>query len=256
MSAALFIDGDNVKCNKVKFSSLFKRINEDNKLTLKRIYCDWKDLQMQIFWDKYIHEFGLDEIQISRLSGKNSTDNKIIVDIMDILYNKPFIDKYILLGCDKDYIPVIRKVIESNKKFEVFGLKNQTSLAIINCCSKYFDLNQYIDQRVINKTKNTDNDIVIDEISSKINDLVENNYDDLDVEEEIYKPDDQIYEILTKIISADGICVSELKKKIKEENKKELFGKGFNKIDIFIKTHYNQIFQIVRINGRFIIKYK
>jgi uncharacterized LabA/DUF88 family protein len=257
MVVSLFIDGDNVKCNKIKFSSLFKKINEENKnINLKRIYCDWKDIQMQVFWDKYVHEYGLDEVHISRLSGKNSTDNKIIVDVMDCLYNKPFIEKYILLGCDKDYIPVIRKVIESNKKFEVYGLKNQTSLNIINCCTKYYDLNEYIDTRIAKTITKTDN--IINDITTKIDELVENNDENVDVDEEIYKPDDQIYKTLNKFINFDGICVSELKKNIKKENKRELFGKNFHKIDIFIKTHYSHKWEIVRDwkNGTFIIKNK
>ena len=109
MITALFIDGDNINLNNIKFSLLFDKIKNNNDLIIKRVYGDWKIVQMNVFWNKQIIEHGLEEIQISRLAGKNSTDNKIIVDIMEIMFKLPFIDKYILLGCDKDYIPVIRK---------------------------------------------------------------------------------------------------------------------------------------------------
>jgi len=82
---------------------------------------------------------------------------------MEIMFKLPFIDKYILLGCDKDYISVIRKALEHNKIFEVFGLKNQTSLSIINSCSKYYDINEYI-----STNKNIYNNITLG-ISNKVN---------------------------------------------------------------------------------------
>ena len=146
MATAIFIDGDNIKLNNIKFHKLISKIDENNLVSIKRVYGDWKKVDINMFWDKYVTKYGLEEIQISRLAGKNSTDSKIIVDVMESLFSKPFIEKYILIGCDKDYIPLINKVMENNKSFEVFGLKNQTSLTIINTCSKYYDIDEYIDK--------------------------------------------------------------------------------------------------------------
>jgi len=146
---------------------------------------------MNVFWNKQIIEHGLEEIQISWLAGKNSTDNKIIVDIMEIMFKLPFIDKYILLGCDKDYISVIRKALEHNKIFEVFGLKNQTSLSIINSCSKYYDINEYIstNKNIYNNIKNLDNQVI---------DIIENNSFEYDSNDE--ENTDEILNLFNEII--------------------------------------------------------
>ena len=244
MITALFIDGDNINLNNIKFSLLFDKIKNNNELIIKRVYGDWKIVQMNVFWNKQIIEHGLEEIQISRLAGKNSTDNKIIVDIMEIMFKLPFIDKYILLGCDKDYIPVIRKALEHNKIFEVFGLKNQTSLSIINSCSKYYDIYEYIsiNKDIYNNIKNLDNQVI---------DIIENNSFEYDSNDE--ENTDEILNLFNEIIPKNGIVISELKKQIKEKNKKELFGKEFNKLDIFIKTHYNTFLKVIRNNNKLMI---
>lgn len=244
MTTALFIDGDNINLSNIKFSLLFDKIKNNNDLIIKRVYGDWKIVQMNVFWNKQIIEHGLEEIQISRLAGKNSTDNKIIVDIMEIMFKLPFIDKYILLGCDKDYIPVIRKSLEHSKIFEVFGLKNQTSLSIINSCSKYYDINEYIstNKDIYNNIKNLDNQVI---------DIIENNSFEYDSNDE--ENTDEILNLFNEIIPKNGIVISELKKQIKEKNKKELFGKEFNKLDIFIKTHYNTFLKVIRNNNKLMI---
>lgn len=245
-NTALFIDGDNINVNNIKFSLLFNKIKSDNKLLIKRVYGDWKLVQMNVFWDKQITEHGLEEIQISRLAGKNSTDNKIIVDIMDCLFKKPFINKFILLGCDKDYIPVIRYALQLNKTFEVFGLKNQTSLSIIHSCTKYYDINEYIDK---NTNKEVFNDIY--NLDNKVFDMIENNPIEFDSTEEEY--DDEIFCLFDEIVIDNGIAISDLKKEIKDRNKRDLFGKEFNKLDIFIKTHYSSFFTVKRKGGKFMI---
>ena len=143
LNTAVFIDGDNIHINNFKFNLLFNDITTKNNVIIKRVYGDWKLESMNNFWDKHILDNSLEEIQISRLSGKNSTDSKIIVDAMDLIINTTHIDKIILIGCDKDYIPLIRYAIQYNYEFEVFGLIKQTSPSIINACTNFYDIDNY-----------------------------------------------------------------------------------------------------------------
>tara|TARA_B100000902_G_C27309415_1_gene917463 strand:- start:1163 stop:1921 length:759 start_codon:yes stop_codon:yes gene_type:complete len=248
MATAIFIDGDNIKINNIKFHKLISKIESNNNILIKRVYGDWKKVDINMFWDKYVTKYGMEEIQISRLAGKNSTDSKIIVDIMESLYTKQFIEKYILIGCDKDYIPLINKVMENNKSFEVFGLKNQTSLTIINTCSKYYDIDEYIDKHRYDNNE-------VNQINDKVNELIENNdfIDNDNDNNESY--DDEIYNILNSIILNydDGITISELKKTIRDDGNRDRFGKEFNKLDVFIRTHYPSDFCIKRKGNSFVV---
>ena len=246
MNTALFIDGDNINLNNIKFNQLFKKIKEENNLIIKKVYGDWKLEQMNNFWDKKIIEHGLEEIQITRLGGKNSTDNKIIVDIMDTSFNLGNkIEKFILLGCDKDYIPLIRYITNYGYLFEVFGLKYQTSIAIMNSCSIYNDIEEYINNNNQEYDINNENN--------------ENNENKIDNKEDIKLLNNNIYNnesflLLNEIIySYNGISISELKREIKNRNKKELFGKEFRNLNIFIKTKFNNYFDVKIKNNKVMI---
>lgn len=247
MTTAIFIDGDNIKINNIKFYNLMSKIECNNNVIIKRIYGDWKKVDFNVFWDKYVTKYGLEEVQISRLAGKNSTDSKIIVDVMECLYSKQFIENYILIGCDKDYIPLINKMIENNKSFEVFGLKNQTSLSIINSCTKYHDIDEYIDKHMLKDSN-------IDKITHQVDEILDNNdeieYDsDSDSVKDSYN--DELYNIINNIVISypDGVSISELKSKIRDDNNRDKFGKEFNKLDVFIKTHYGYDFKIKKSGG-------
>jgi len=204
-ATALFIDGDNIGINDINFTLLFNKIKSENKLIINRVYGDWKLEQMNNFWNNNIIDHGLEEIQITRLAGKNSTDNKIIVDAMDCLYNLKHIDKFILLGCDKDYIPLIRHIRQENKIFECFGLKNQVSLSLINSCTIYHDIYDYINPY------------------NTCDPCEPNNIDYPDTN----NIDDEQFILLNKIITLKkGISISRLKKKLKKERRKTYLEKS------------------------------
>lgn len=237
LNTAVFIDGDNIHINNLRFNILFDNIISKDNVIIKRVYGDWKLESMNTFWDKHILDNSLEEIQISRLSGKNSTDSKIIVDAMDLIINTNHIDKIILIGCDKDYIPLIRYAIQYNYEFEVFGLIKQTSPSIINACTKFYDIDNYL--------------------NLILNNNYDNNYDDVQNDNmECYENDnsfDESFNVLNECIPDEGISISELKRKIRDINKKELFGKEYRTLNIFINNNYKHYFDVRMKKGRLMI---
>ena len=249
-TTALFIDGDNIHVNDIKFSALLDKIKCENDLILKRVYGDWKLESMNTFWDKQILDNGLEEIQISRLAGKNSTDSKIIVDMMHCLFYHSHITKYILIGCDKDYIPLIRYIMQFNKKFEVFGLKKQTSLSIINSCSVYYDIDEYVGNTYDNVIdKKEVNDFSNEKVNTNISNITNNTNNTNNINK---LNNDERFNLLNDLVK-DGICISELKKKIRDRNKKELFGKEYRTLNVFIKNNYKNYFDVKMRKGRLMI---
>ena len=225
MNVALYIDGDNIQLNKKKLDSLFTKIKEENNLLINRVYADWKIEHNNNIWNETSIKHGIEEIQVSRLAGKNSTDNKIIVDIVEDLFMYENIDKFILIGCDKDYIHLIQKVHKYNKKFDVYGLKKQTSNIIINTCNKYYDIDEFIKENIVEKSN-----------------------------EKIEKPieEDEKLKLLIKFVNT-GISISELKKTIKDKGKKDLFGKEFRNLNVYIKNNYKYEFEVKIKKGKVMI---
>ena len=242
-NTVIFIDGDNIHVNNVKFTKLFNKINSNNNILIKRVYGDWKLESMNTFWNNHIIDNGLEEIQISRLSGKNSTDSKIIVDIMDLISYSNNIDKIILIGCDKDYIPLIRYCVQHNYIFDVYGLRKQTSKTIINSCSNYFDIEEYIDEINIEEENKE---------YTNIQELKEFNNDEI-LNEVLYDHDNEPFNLLNELITESGVSISELKKNIRDRNKKEIYGKSFNKLSKYVENNYNNYFNVKVRNGKVMI---
>lgn len=249
-NTAVFIDGDNIHINNLKFNLLFNEISSKNNIIIKRVYGDWKLESMNHFWDKHILDNSLEEIQISRLSGKNSTDSKIIVDAMDLICNTNHVSKIILIGCDKDYIPLIRYAIQYDYIFEVYGINEQTSYSIINACTYYYDINEYLD-KINNKSEYSN--FIENQSNITPQKIIYNNYDEIFHEDndQEYVNYDQIYITLCEFIPINGIPISELKKSIKKyPEKKEIFGKNFNKLSKFIEKYYKDYFSVKIKNGK------
>ena len=231
-NTAVFIDGDNIHINNLKFNLLFDNITNNNNVIIKRVYGDWKLESMNQFWDKHILDNSLEEIQISRLSGKNSTDSKIIVDAMEIICSTNHINKIILIGCDKDYIPLIRYAIQYDYIFEVYGLKEQTSPSIINACTYYYDINDYLE-----------------EIYNNSQSLAKDDYNEMIFSDE----EDEAFNLLNQLIPFNGISISELKRNIRDNNKKSLFGKEYRVLNTFINNNYSNYFNVKIKKGRVMI---
>lgn len=227
MNSALYIDGDNIQLNQDKLNLLLTKIKTENNVIIKKVFADWKIDHNNKIWSEISIKHGLEEIQVTRISGKDSTDIKIITDLMEDLVTLKHIDKFILIGCDKDYIPLIEKVHKYNKKFDVFGLFGQTSDSIINKSSNYYEINDYIDNQNQNQNQNNKNNLITS--TQKKNEI-------------------KNYKLLFKYIPKDGISEKKLKRKIRDKNIIEL-----NNIDINKYLQNKNYFKLMNQNNKIII---
>lgn len=225
MNSALYIDGDNIQLNQDKLNLLLTKIKTENNVIIKKVFADWKIDHNNKIWSEISIKHGLEEIQVTRISGKDSTDIKIITDLMEDLLTINHIEKFILLGSDKDYIPLIEKVHKYNKKFDVFGLFGQTSDSIINKSSNYYEINDYIDNQ--NQNHQNQNNLITS--IQKKNEI-------------------KNYKLLFKYIPKDGISEKKLKRKIRDKNIIEL-----NNIDINKYLQNKNYFKLMNQNNKIII---
>ena len=82
LNTAVFIDGDNIHINNLRFNILFDNIISKDNVIIKRVYGDWKLESMNTFWDKHIFS----SIPIQYLSGisywrdlKLEVSNKVLI---------------------------------------------------------------------------------------------------------------------------------------------------------------------------------
>ncbi len=142
---AVFVDFENLALgvrdlprgsDSFKVGLVLKRLLERGRIVYKRAYCDWTRYR------GIMHEFhsaGIEMVDIpqSRTSGKNSADIHMVVDALDLCYQKEHIDIFALLSGDSDFSPLVSKLKENDKLVIGCGVKRSTSELLINSCDEF-----------------------------------------------------------------------------------------------------------------------
>ena len=83
---AVLIDGDNADPSLIE--AMLSEASKYGKISIKRVYGDWTKTNMTS-WKTKINENAIRPMQkFSYTTGKNSTDSALVIDAMDILYQK------------------------------------------------------------------------------------------------------------------------------------------------------------------------
>jgi uncharacterized protein (TIGR00288 family) len=130
---ALFIDGDNV--NKTTFQENFDEIKLKGRICIKRIYFDFTE-KMDEKWKSIILNNGIESKSVINLPNKNSTDIKLMLDMIKEYYNNPIIDTYIIMSSDSDFYHIATFLRSSGKKVICYGEKH-TPPMLKNVCDEF-----------------------------------------------------------------------------------------------------------------------
>ncbi len=127
---AVLIDGDNSQPKLLQ--AILEEVSKYGKATIRRIYGDWTETQMNGWKDK-LNKFSFNPIQkFSYTFGKNSTDSSLIIDAMDILHEKN-IDGFCIVSSDSDYTGLAKRIREDG--IFVMGIgEKKTPNAFVQSC--------------------------------------------------------------------------------------------------------------------------
>jgi uncharacterized protein (TIGR00288 family) len=229
---AVFIDSENMYSEDYKY--IQQEIKRNGSIMIHNVYGDWNDKNVHK-WIDISREYGMNKIQCDKISGKNSVDIKICVDIMEYLYTNSNIDIFYLITSDSDYRHVIYKIKECNKKAYCIG--NSVSNSLSPVCNKYtrldiLKLNDKNNNPIVVKTEKIDTSINL----KKLDDPVIIFINDKDIKKEkgpittinITKPNKKkrskevdknikkYWVVITNILSNGKVCnISKLNDKLK-----------------------------------------
>jgi len=133
INIALFIDGDNV--SKTNFQTNFNQIKLRGTICIKRIYFDFTD-KMDKKWKSIILDNGIESISVLNLPGKNSTDIKLMLDIIKEFYLNPIINTYIIMSSDSDFYHIATFLRSNGKRVICYG-ELHTPLMLKNVCDEF-----------------------------------------------------------------------------------------------------------------------
>jgi len=143
LKIAVFVDFENLalgvqgmRKGGFKIDLVLRRLLEKGRIVFKRAYCDWGRYRTAV---REFHKEGVEMIDIpqSKVSGKNSADIRMVVDALDLCYQKDHIDTFALLSGDSDFSPLAAKLKENDKRVIGCGVKNSTSDLLIGSCDEF-----------------------------------------------------------------------------------------------------------------------
>lgn len=134
---AVLIDLENVGLGSIQ--SLLDQVSEFGRVVVKRAYADWstttkKDRDLLL-------ELGIEPVHLFRSggSGKNSTDIRLVIDAIDLLYSSP-IDTFVVVSADSDFVPLVSKLRAAGKTAVGAGRKAAASQTLVLSCDRFIFL--------------------------------------------------------------------------------------------------------------------
>ena len=130
---AILIDYENVGLDAIQF--LLDQLSDVGRAIVKRAYADWST---QSGKRDQLLELGIEAIHVFRSSrsGKNSSDIRLTIDAVEVLYGAP-VDTFVIVSSDSDFVPLVSKLRASGKVVIGAGRRDATSATLVKSCDRY-----------------------------------------------------------------------------------------------------------------------
>ncbi|MCH8062250.1 MAG: NYN domain-containing protein [Chloroflexi bacterium] len=150
-NVAVLIDYENVGMSAIEY--LLDQLSDVGRVIIKRAYADWS-VPVQRGKQDQLLELGIEPIHqyLSNRSGKNSSDIRLAIDAIDILYGSP-VDTFVIVSSDSDFVPLIGKLRAVGKTIIGAGRREATSTTLVKSCDRYI----YLDDAAPSTSANTAN---------------------------------------------------------------------------------------------------
>ena len=132
----VFIDAENISCS--DYNQTEQRIRNLGTIIVNNVYADWSDSSIKN-WLINARKIGLHTIQCDKISGKNSIDLKITVDMMKYLFTNDHITTFIIVSTDSDFRHVVTEIKSLNKKVICVGY-DYANISLKSVCDQYIEL--------------------------------------------------------------------------------------------------------------------
>jgi len=130
--------------------------NGYSNIAVQKAYADWSNSKLnEIKWD--IAELGIEPIQMygfSKGAVKNASDIQLVIDAMEILHTKPFIDTFVLVSGDGGFSSLAKKISEYGKKVIGCSFRDRANLIFTKVCDEFIFIDDTLTQKQLEKLQN------------------------------------------------------------------------------------------------------
>jgi uncharacterized LabA/DUF88 family protein len=138
--AALFIDFENVfyylyqRFNDLERSSdavsemirkLRNRVEDEVPLIVMHAYADFERVETKT--QGPLNLMGVETHNVVGTEHKNAADMRLCIDVLETMYTRPEINRFVFMAGDRDYIPVVQHLRKHAKRVEVASFQDSMS---------------------------------------------------------------------------------------------------------------------------------
>ncbi|MFK7969885.1 MAG: NYN domain-containing protein [Bacteroidia bacterium] len=129
----------------VKMEPIVSFAEAKGRLRVKKVYADWSKKKFaQYQKNLMVQGFELIHLPETNLLGKNGSDMRLVVDVMDHIQTYPEIDTVIIGSGDSDFIPLLQFLLSKNIEVIIIGFDHSVSDVIKHYCSEFRSLEEII----------------------------------------------------------------------------------------------------------------
>jgi uncharacterized protein (TIGR00288 family) len=133
---ALLIDADNASPDSL--DAVLTVLAELGTVNIRRAYGNWQKPGLK-GWSAMVHRHAIEpQQQFDLTKGKSSTDMKMIIDAMDLLY-RGHVDGFGIMSSDSDFMPLAMRIRQDGLPVYGFGT-SRTPEAFRQACTRFIDV--------------------------------------------------------------------------------------------------------------------
>jgi uncharacterized protein (TIGR00288 family) len=110
---------------------------ERGRVVVRRAYADWSSFDEDRRMLTRSHVELIDMPQRMGFSRKNAADIKMVVDALELAFERDYISTFVLCTGDSDFTPLVAKLRELNKRVIGVGVEKSTSSLLAAACDEF-----------------------------------------------------------------------------------------------------------------------
>jgi uncharacterized LabA/DUF88 family protein len=142
---ALFIDYENLAISArehlggmaFQLRPVSDALAERGRVVVRRAYADWSYFDEDRRMLTRAHVELIDMPQRLGASRKNAADIKMVVDALEVAFERSYISTFVLCTGDSDFTPLVHKLRELNKRVIGVGVEKSTSALLPPACDEF-----------------------------------------------------------------------------------------------------------------------
>jgi uncharacterized LabA/DUF88 family protein len=145
MNVGILWDIENVTppTNTNYIQSVMEKVSADGRISYAMAFGNWNNNSIK----NIAHELSINNFELIHIpnSGKNSTDMSLVAHGVELIFQYPHIERFVLISGDADFRPLLVSQKKYGKEtWVICDVKNNASENLLKMADKYFDYREII----------------------------------------------------------------------------------------------------------------